>query len=246
MNSKPDKKTDKKIQDLAQYLYESQYPVFFSGAGISTESGLPDFRGPDGVWTRRDKGLAPRPQSVSWDSVAPNSGHYAIVELQKIGKLKFLISQNVDNLHLKSGIRPDLLAELHGNMTKLRCTRCRQTIDQATAKSRCPCGGSLASSVVDFGQSLPEKDLALSFEHSRKSDLFVVVGSSLVVSPAAQMPKEALVAGARLVIINQGETPFDSQAHLRFYEGIGEILPRAVKRLAQRRRLRRVALNLFL
>ena len=231
MKHPSDKKTDLKIQDLAQYLFASQYPVFFTGAGISTESGLPDFRGPDGVWTRRDKGLPPRPLAVSWDSVAPNKGHYAIVELQKIGKLKFLISQNVDNLHLKSGIPPELLAELHGNMTKLRCTRCRQTIDQATAKSRCPCGGSLVSSVVDFGQSLPEKDLALSFEHARKSDLFVVVGSSLVVTPAAEMPKEALMAGAKLVIINQGETPFDSQAHLRFYEGIAEILPCAVKRL---------------
>jgi NAD-dependent deacetylase len=231
MKPRSDSKTDKKIHDLARYLYESQYPVFFTGAGISTESGLPDFRGPDGVWTRRDKGLAPRPLSAPWDSVAPNKGHLAIVELQKIGKVKFLISQNVDNLHLKSGIRPDLLAELHGNMTKLRCTRCQQTIDQATAKSRCTCGGSLVSSVVDFGQSLPEKDLALSFEHSRKSDLFVVVGSSLVVTPAAEMPREALMAGARLVIINQGETPFDSHAHLRFYEGIGEILPRAVKRL---------------
>ena len=226
-----DKKTNPKIQNLAQFLYESQYPVFFSGAGISTESGLPDFRGPDGVWTRRDKGLPPRSMAVSWDSVAPNSGHYAIVELQKIGKLKFLISQNVDNLHLKSGIRPGLLAELHGNMTKLRCNRCQQTIDQATAKSRCPCGGSLVSSVVDFGQSLPEKDLALSFEHSRKSDLFVVVGSSLVVTPAAEMPKEALMAGARLVIINQGETPFDSHAQLRFFEPIGEVLPKAVRSL---------------
>lgn len=226
-----DKKTNPKIQNLAQFLYESQYPVFFSGAGISTESGLPDFRGPDGVWTRRDKGLPPRSMAVSWDSVAPNSGHYAIVELQKIGKLKFLISQNVDNLHLKSGIRPGLLAELHGNMTKLRCNRCQQTIDQATAKSRCPCGGSLVSSVVDFGQSLPEKDLALSFEHSRKSDLFVVVGSSLVVTPAAEMPKEALMVGARLVIINQGETPFDSHAQLRFFEPIGEVLPKAVRSL---------------
>jgi mono-ADP-ribosyltransferase sirtuin 6 len=231
---KSNEQLDRKIQDLARFLYQSQYPVFFTGAGISTESGLPDFRGPDGIWTRRDRGLPPRSISASWDSVAPNSGHYAIVELQKIGKLKFLISQNVDNLHLKSGIRPDLLAELHGNMTKLRCTRCQQTIDQANAKSRCPCGGSLVSSVVDFGQSLPEKDLALSFEHSRKSDLFVVVGSSLVVTPAAEMPREALMAGARLVIINQGETPFDSHAHLRFHEGIGEILPRAVKRLKKR------------
>ena len=228
---KSDVQLDKRIQDLAQLLYQSQYPVFFTGAGISTESGLPDFRGPDGIWTRQDKGLPPRPMASAWDSVAPNKGHLAIVELQKIGKLKFLISQNVDNLHLKSGIRPDLLAELHGNMTKLRCTRCQQTIDRATAKSRCPCGGSLMSSVVDFGQSLPEKDLALSFEHSRKSDLFVVVGSSLVVTPAAEMPGEALRAGARLVIINQGETPFDSHAHLRFFESIGAVLPRAVKKL---------------
>jgi mono-ADP-ribosyltransferase sirtuin 6 len=231
MKSTSDKKTDQKIQDLAQYLYASQYPVFFTGAGISTESGLPDFRGPNGVWTRRDNGLPPRSMAVSWDSVAPNKGHYAIVELQKIGKLKFLISQNVDNLHLKSGIRLKLLAELHGNMTKLRCTRCQKTVDQATAKSRCPCGGSLVSSVVDFGQSLPEEDLSLSFEHSRKSDLFVVVGSSLVVTPAAEMPKEALMAGARLVIINQGETPFDSHANLRFFEQIGSVLPKAVRKL---------------
>ena len=231
MKASSGKPSKRKIQDLAQYLYESRYPVFFTGAGISTESGLPDFRGPDGVWTRRDKGLPPRAMAASWDSVEPNTGHYAIVELQKIGKLKFLISQNVDNLHLKSGIRPELLAELHGNMTKLRCTLCHQTVDQAAAKSRCPCSGSLVSSVVDFGQSLPEKDLSLSFEHSRKSDLFVVAGSSLVVTPAAEMPGEALKADARLVIINQGETPFDSHTHLRFYEGIGEILPRAVKRL---------------
>ena len=231
MKPTPDKKTESRIQDLAQYLYESRYPVFFTGAGISTESGLPDFRGPDGVWTRRDKGLPPRAMPASWDSMEPNTGHYAVVELQKMGKLKFLISQNVDNLHLKSGIRPELLAELHGNMTKLRCARCQQTVDRAIAKSRCVCGGSLASSVVDFGQSLQEKDLRLSFEHSRKSDVFVVAGSSLVVTPAAEMPKEALMAGARLAIINQGETPYDAHAHLRFYEGIGEILPVAVKKL---------------
>ena len=226
-----DGQLDKKIQTLAQWLYESRYPVMFTGAGISTASGLPDFRGPDGVWTRRDKGLSPRPMSKPWDKVNPNSGHYAIVELQKLGKLKFLISQNVDNLHLKSGIRPDLIAELHGNMTKLRCKRCEKTIDQISRKSKCPCGGCLVSSVVDFGQSLPEKELRLSFEHSRNSDLFIVVGSSLVVTPAAEMPREALAAGAKLIIINQGETPFDSQAYLRFHKEIGDVLPRAVKRL---------------
>ena len=222
---------DKRIDTLAEWLYESRYPVVFTGAGISTESGLPDFRGPDGLWTRRDKGLAPKPMSKPWDSVDPNTGHLAIVELQRIGKLNFLISQNVDNLHLKSGIRPDLLAELHGNIAKLRCPRCGNTVDRSAGKTSCTCGGAMEPSVVDFGQSLPEKDLMLSYEHSRKSDLFIVVGSSLVVTPAADMPKEALRSGAKLVIINKGETPFDSIAHLRFNEKIGEVLPKAVKRV---------------
>jgi NAD-dependent deacetylase len=169
--------------------------------------------------------------TVCGRDVDPNTGHLAIVELQKLDKLKFLISQNVDNLHLKSGIRPELLAELHGNISRLRCVRCSQTVERSSGLPHCPCGGELVPSVVDFGQSLPEKDLNLSFEHSRKSDLFIVVGSSLVVTPAADMPREALYSGAKLVIINQGETPFDSVADLRFYESIGDVLPRTVKRL---------------
>ena len=221
----------KRIQTLAEWLYESRHPVVFTGAGISTESGLPDFRGPDGMWTRRDKGLPPRPMSRPWDSVEPNSGHTAIADLQKLGKLAFLISQNVDNLHLKSGIHPDSLAELHGNITKLRCTRCGKKVDKTTGMTLCQCGGNLVRSVVDFGEPLPERDLMLSFEHSRKTDLFVVVGSSLAVTPAADMPAEALRSGAKLVIINQGETPFDRHAHLRFHEKIGDVLPSAVKRL---------------
>ncbi len=222
---------EKRIHILAEWLYESRHLVVFTGAGISTESGIPDFRGPDGIWTRKDKGLAPKPMNRPWDSVEPNSGHIAIFDLQKMGKLKFLISQNVDNLHLKSGINPDLLAELHGNMTKLRCTRCGKRVDQSKGETICRCGGKLVSSVVDFGQSLPERDLSLSFEHSRKSDLFVVVGSSLAVTPAADMPLEALRSGAKLVIINQGETPFDHHANLRFNENIADVLPKAVKRV---------------
>ena len=222
---------DNRISTLAQWLYIARYPVFFTGAGISTESGLPDFRGPDGVWTRKEKGLAPKHMDKPWDSVEPNKGHLAIVGLQKLGKLRFLISQNVDNLHLKSGIQPQLLAELHGNVTKLRCKKCGNTYDKKAAIEICPCGGSLSSSVVDFLQALPHKDLMLSFEHSRKSDLFIVAGSSLVVTPAADMPKEALMAGAKLAIINQGDTAFDSYAHLRFREGTGEVLSRIVKRL---------------
>jgi len=204
--------------------------VIFTGAGISTESGLPDFRGPDGLWTRRDKGLPV--QRMDFSQAKPNSGHLAIVELQNLNKLTFLISQNIDNLHLKSGIRPELLAELHGNITKLRCIRCEFTMDNFNEKMSCPvCGGTFKPSVVDFGQSLPHKDLDLAYRYSRECDLFVVVGSSLVVYPAADMPHVALESGAKLVIINRGETPFDHRAHLRFEEPIGQVLPPAVVKL---------------
>ena len=219
-----------RIDALAKWLYESIYPVVFTGAGISTESGLRDFRGPDGVWTRRDKGLTTPRQDFT--GAQPNSGHKAITELQSLGKLKFLISQNVDNLHLKSGINPDTIAELHGNLTKVRCEECQFKMDRMEGERECPlCGGSLVSTVVDFGMSLPEKDLMESYGHSRKCDLFIVVGSSMVVYPAADMPRVALQAGARLVIINQGETPYDDQADLLFSEVIGDVLPPAVERL---------------
>lgn len=205
--------------------------MVFTGAGISTESGLPDFRGPDGIWTRQAKGLPTERRDFS--AAEPNAGHVAIVELQSLDKLSFLISQNVDNIHLRSGIRPDLLAELHGNIAMLRCSRCETQVDKSANADRCSCGGRLVSSVVNFGQSLPRKELADSFWHSRNCDLFIVVGSSLVVTPAADMPKVALESGARLAIINQGETPFDRVVHLRFEERIGEVLPPAVDRLEQ-------------
>lgn len=224
---------DKRVETLAQWMHEAERLVVFTGAGISTESGLPDFRGPDGVWTRQAKGLSTKWPDLS--SAEPNAGHMAVVELQKLGKLSFLISQNIDNFHLRSGIRPDLLAELHGNFAKLRCSRCGAQVDRSTGLDTCSCGGKLASSVVNFGQSLPQKDLIDSYRYSEDCDLFVVVGSSLVVTPAADIPRVALDSGARLVIINQGETPLDSFAHLRFEERIGEVLPPAVARLRELR-----------
>jgi NAD-dependent SIR2 family protein deacetylase len=221
-----------RIDKLAQWLVASAYPVVFTGAGISTESGLHDFRGPDGLWTRRDKGL-PTPQQ-DFTGAEPNAGHRAIAELQDLGKLAFLISQNVDNLHLKSGIKPEMLAELHGNLTKVRCVSCKFIMDRVKAREKCPlCGGKLVSTVVNFGDKLPEKDLEESYRHTQQCDLFIVAGSSLVVYPAADMPRVALEVGAKLVIINQGETPYDKEAHLRFFEGIGEVLPPAVAQLKQ-------------
>jgi NAD-dependent deacetylase len=222
---------EERIKRLAQWMFEAKYILVFTGAGISTESGLPDFRGPDGIWTRQEKGLPPKTRPFT--SVEPNPGHRAIVELQKLSKLKFLISQNVDNLHLRSGIRPELLAELHGNVSKLRCKRCQTQVDKSLGVDTCKCGGRLVSSVVNFGDPLPQKDLEDSFRHSSYCDLFIVVGSSLVVSPANEIPKIALRSGARLVIINQGETPMDRICHLRFEEKIGEVLPPAVDQLKE-------------
>jgi len=219
---------NERIATLAGWIKESEYLVVFTGAGISTESGLRDFRGPDGLWTRREKGLSTPHQDFT--DAEPNAGHRAITELQALGKLAFLVSQNVDNLHLKAGIDPEKLAELHGNLTKVRCAKCDFRMDRVEGERECPlCGGELVSTVVNFGQSLPEKDLADAYEHSRRCDLFIVAGSSLVVYPAADMPRVALEAGARLVIINRGETPYDEYAHLRFEEATGEVLPPSVK-----------------
>jgi NAD-dependent deacetylase len=219
-----------RIGQLARWILDSQNTVIFTGAGISTDSGIRDFRGPDGLWTRRDKGLSTPEQD--WLGVEPNSGHHAIYELQELGKLKFLISQNVDNLHLKSGIKPEIIAELHGNLAKVRCLACDFKMDRIEGERNCPlCGGKLKSTVVNFGDSLPVKDLEDSIRYSHDCDLFIVVGSSLVVYPAADMPRLALDNGAKLVIINQGETPYDRQSHLLFTERIGDVLPPAVERL---------------
>jgi len=223
---------EKRVETLAKWMLAARHLVVFTGAGFSTESGLADFRGPDGLWTRQAKGLPAK--SIDFASAEPNAGHLAVAELQRLGKLAFLISQNVDNLHLKSGIRPELIAELHGNITKLRCQNCEFLMDNVGDVIPCPiCSGHMASSVVNFGQSLPQHDLEDAYGHSKRADLFLAVGSTLTVTPAADMPRVALQAGARLVIINQGETPLDGAAHLRFGEKISDVLPPAVAKLRE-------------
>lgn len=219
-----------RIETLVQWISIARHLVVFTGAGISTESGLPDFRGPDGLWTRRDKGLPP-PQ-FDWSSAQPNQSHVAIAQLQEMGKLAFLISQNIDNLHLESGINPDSIAELHGNLTKLRCRKCGYKCDSFSDLKTCPlCKGELRTSVVNFGDPMPADEVEKAEWHSRRSDLFIVAGSSLVVYPAADMPRIAFQSGSKLVIINQGETPLDEVCHLRFEEAVGDVLVPAVARL---------------
>src|SRR4030042_3498867 len=183
-----------RINALAQLMAEAKYLVVFTGAGISTESGIPDYRGPDGLWKRQEEGLPPPPKT-DWDVVQPNQAHSAIEELQNMGKLKFLITQNVDNLHLKSGIKPELIAEFHGNIMKLRCTFCCNQIDSFPdlMDAQCPIceKGRLVSSVVNFGDPIPQKVYDDSARHAKFADCFVVAGSSLVVHPAASMPEIA-------------------------------------------------------
>ena len=235
---------EEKIDIAAKWIAESERLVIFTGAGISTGSGLPDFRGPDGLWTRRDKGLPP-PKSPPWDQVKPNPNHYAVVELLEMGKLAYLISQNVDGLHAKSGIPFEKLAELHGNMYFMKCLECgkKLTFEEAgwdkkkfgsgyrTGRVRknqptCPtCNGRLISSIVNFGDPLPDDELQESITRSQKSDVFFVIGSSLVVTPAANMPGIAKQNGAKLIIINKGDTPYDSVADIKFDNKIEEILP---------------------
>lgn len=251
-----EKSLAQQIETIARWIIDCEHLVAFTGAGISTDSGIPDFRGPDGVWTRRDAGLAPPRWRVSPNQIKPNASHLALVALQQLGKLQFLITQNTDNLHRRSGLRPELLAELHGNGQLMRCLVCdrlhtKQQVGWETdrwgpgyrtqrpfsGQPTCPdCAGRLISSVVNFGDPLPEKELLLAAEHARACDLMLVLGSSLTVNPAASLVGLALKAGARVALINQGETPYDEVVTLRVWEGIGEVLPAAVEFVEQEAR----------
>ena len=241
------------IEKIARWIAESEHVVAFTGAGISTDSGIPDFRGPDGVWTRRDAGLPPRRWRISPGEGGPNSSHLSLYELQRLRKLRLLVTQNTDNLHRRSGIRPDLLAELHGNGQLMRCLGCdrlysRQDVGwdrgrfgpgyrtqkPVPGQPACAnCGGRLISSVVNFGDPLPETELMLADHHARNCDLMLVLGSSLMVQPAASLVGLALRSGARVVLVNRGKTPYDRAATLRVWRGIGEVIPPAVERVRE-------------
>ena len=242
---------ERHIETIARWIIGCEHVVAFTGAGISTDSGLPDFRGPEGVWTRRDVGLPAPRWRVPPGLVEPNASHLALVELQRLGKLRFLITQNTDNLHRRSGIRPELLAELHGNGQLVRCLDCDRSYTRQEAgwdtdrwgpgyrtqkplpgqPSCATCGGRLVSSVVNFGDPLPRKEWALADEHSRRCDLMLVLGSSLTVKPAASLVGLALRSGARVVLVNRGKTPYDGAAMLRVRTGIGDVIPPAVERV---------------
>jgi NAD-dependent SIR2 family protein deacetylase len=253
MSKYNDLSLEEKINQIAEWVANSKHLVAFTGAGISTESGIPDFRGPDGVWTRRDKGLPPPKMEKPWSQVQPNRGHLALVELQNMGLLKFLITQNTDGLHLVSGIKPEHLAELHGNGSYMVCLSCNEKMTYEEAgwvknkwgpgyrtgrtselQPTCPhCEGRIISSVVNFGDPLPEEDFGNSRKHSEQADVYLIIGSSLVVTPAADLPDLSRKNNGKLILINMGETPYDELVDIKIEEKIGGVITKIVSRVKE-------------
>ena len=246
------------IEQLAQLIVESQKVIVFSGAGISTESGIPDFRSPGGIWSRYDpedftiqKFLSgPAARKTIWKMSAeggllteaePNLAHYAIAELYQLGKLDCVITQNIDNLHQRAGVPEDKVFELHGNMGWVVCLSCRrrfpmpevlQKIKEGIEVPDCPdCQGILKPDAVFFGEALPQETLREAIRRAQNCDLFIVIGSTLVIYPAAYIPTYAGEAGAKLAIINLTPTPFDHYAEVVIRGKAGEIMSKVMEKV---------------
>ena len=239
------------LAQAQEWVHQATRIVGFTGAGISTESGVSDFRSPNGVWARNrtvyfqefvanqeDRVEAWRQKVESWPEMRdakPNAGHLAFVELKRRGKLTAMITQNIERLHQRSGLTAELVLELHGTTTEAACLTCgdRISMDEAVDRVRggelapqCRgCGGLLKPATVSFGQSMPQDVLLRAHEASQSCDLFLAVGSSLVVQPAAGLPLIAKQQGAKLIIINREPTPLDESADLVFHAEIGRVLP---------------------
>lgn len=244
------------IERLAQLIIESKKTVVFTGAGVSTESGIPDFRGPGGIWSRYDPEdftiqrflASPAARKALWKMSAesgllieaePNPAHYAIAELHQLGKLDCVITQNIDNLHQKAGVPEDKVFELHGNMRWAVCLSCHRRFPMSEVLQKmkagvevpdCPdCQGILKPDAVLFGEALPQETLQEATRRSRNCDLFVVIGSTLIVYPAAYMPTYAREAGARLAIVNLTPTPLDHYATVVIHGEAGKIMPKVME-----------------
>ena len=244
------------LADVATWLREARRPVVLTGAGISTDSGIPDFRGPQGIWTRDP--AAERRADISyyledaearrsaWKARAagdqrmprPSAGHVALVRLEAAGRLDTLITQNVDGLHRDAGSSPERLIEIHGTAREYACLSCgargpmRDALDRVRAGEPDPpcrsCGGILKSATISFGQSLDATLLRRAMRASSDADLFLAIGTSLTVHPVADLPVQALAGGGRLVILNAQPTPLDSRAAAVLRGQIAELLPALV------------------
>ena len=241
------------IDALRDLLEASRRAVVFTGAGISTDSGIPDFRGPRGLWKRMkpidfsEFMASDAVRQQSWRQwfehgsalreARPNSGHLAVARLVRDGPVSAVITQNVDNLHQASGVPPERVIELHGNATYARCLDCGRATGmpdvereyRATGRvGACgDCGGIVKSATISFGQAMPEEPMRRAGEETLACDLFLVLGSSLTVYPAAGFPLMAAEHGADLVIVNEQATDMDGFARLVIHAGIGETLAAA-------------------
>jgi len=238
---------------VRSWIAQASRVVVLTGAGISTDSGIPDFRGPQGVWTKNPAAEAqstlqtyladPRVRQAAWRtrmaspmwSARPNRGHLALVALERRGKLHALITQNIDELHQIAGNSPDRTIEVHGTMRRAMCWSCgaRQPMEDALARVRAGeddpacrrCGGILKSDTISFGQALVPAVIDRAMQAAAEADLMLAIGSTLQVYPAAGVVPVAKESGARVVIVNDQATPFDAIADAVLRGPIGEVLP---------------------
>jgi NAD-dependent deacetylase len=241
---------DPGIATLREMIAAARRAVVFTGAGISTESGIPDFRSPTGIWTQmrpiyfQEFVSSPEMRREAWRrkfasdpvlrAALPNRGHRAVARLVSVGKASAVITQNIDGLHQASGVPADKVIELHGNSTYAHCLECgeryeldalREAFERDGDVPDCrACGGLVKTATISFGQAMPEAAMIRAEAETRACDLFLVLGSSLVVYPAAGFPEMAKRNGARLVIVNNEETPLDDIADLVIHRGIGEVM----------------------
>lgn len=241
---------DTAISRLRELIDGARTIVPFTGAGISTECGIPDFRSPGGLWTKnrpiefgdflasqemRDEAWRRRfAIEESFGKAKPGRGHRALASLYRAGKVPALVTQNIDNLHQISGIAADEVIELHGNTTYAICLECDKRYELTWVKQKfeaagehapdCACGGYIKTATVSFGQAMPAAAMQRAEQLTRNCDLFLAIGSSLVVWPAAGFPLMAKRNGAALVIINREPTEFDDDADLVVHDDIGDVL----------------------
>ena len=252
----PPSKVATSLPEIAHWIQDAGSVVVLTGAGISTDSGIPDFRGPQGVWTRNPKAerlsdisaymsdrdlrvqaWRARLEHPAW-SAGPNEAHRALADLETKGGMELLVTQNIDGLHQLAGTSPERLIEIHGTLREVMCMECDDRAPMEVALERVRdgeddpecrrCGGILKSATISFGQSLVAEDLDRALKAAGSCDLFIAAGTSLTVYPVAHLPRLALAAGARLVIFNAETTPFDAAASAVVRTPLARSLPAVV------------------
>ena len=244
------------LKGIAERLRAAEHVTVLTGAGISTDSGIPDFRGPQGLWTKdpaaeklftlqnymadrdvRVRSWKARLEHPAWGA-EPGPGHVALAQLERKGKVQTLVTQNIDGLHQAAGSSEEALIEIHGTMREVVCMECgdrnpmRLALDRVEAGEDDPpcrdCGGILKSATISFGQSLVESDLMRAQRAAARSDVFIAVGTSLTVAPVSYLPAIAAQVGAFIAIVNAEPTPYDDAADAVFNEPIARVLPELV------------------